>query len=76
MPKTYLRYEGLYCFGVISTTTPAVDASGDRIITGSLEYVSVWHARRGTLVMFDHSFRFFFIISHWLILFSDVSIER
>ncbi len=50
--KSYLRYEPHRSFGVIASVQSNViyDWSGNMILTGSGDGVSVWNARQGTLV--------------------------
>ncbi|KXZ47023.1 hypothetical protein GPECTOR_38g260 [Gonium pectorale] len=51
MVKAYLRYEFSAAFGVItSAANPAYDASGKLLFTSSLESISVWNAKQGSLV--------------------------
>lgn len=51
MVKAYLRYESAGAFGVITSgANPCYDASGRLLITSSLESVSVWNVKQGSLV--------------------------
>ncbi|GIL71861.1 hypothetical protein Vretimale_671 [Volvox reticuliferus] len=51
MVKAYLRYEFSAAFGVItSAANPTYDASGKLLFTSSLESISVWNPKQGTLV--------------------------
>ncbi|EFJ52522.1 hypothetical protein VOLCADRAFT_79148 [Volvox carteri f. nagariensis] len=51
MVKAYLRYEFSAAFGVItSSANPTYDASGKLLFTASLENISVWNAKQGSLV--------------------------
>ncbi|GFR42436.1 hypothetical protein Agub_g3341 [Astrephomene gubernaculifera] len=51
MVKAYLRYEFSAAFGVItSAANPTYDATGKLLFTSSLESISVWNAKQGSLV--------------------------
>ncbi|MEW5304297.1 MAG: hypothetical protein WDW36_006917 [Sanguina aurantia] len=51
MVKAYLRYEFSSSFGVItSSSNPVFDAEGKLLITSSLESISVWNIKQGSLV--------------------------
>ncbi|GIL45803.1 hypothetical protein Vafri_2953 [Volvox africanus] len=51
MVKAYLRYEFSAAFGVItSAANPTYDASGKLLFTSSLESISVWNPKQGSLV--------------------------
>lgn len=53
MVKAYLRYDFAAAFGVVtSSSNPEFDASGRQLISSSLENVSVWNIKQGTLVRF------------------------
>lgn len=51
MVKAYLRYNFASAFGVVtSNANPEFDASGRKLISSSLENVSVWNIKQGGLV--------------------------
>lgn len=56
MVKAYLRYDLASTFGVVTSNSNVVyDHTGKLVITASLESVSVWNVKQGTLVskLFD-----------------------
>lgn len=56
MVKAYLRYEFSSSFGVItSSSNPVFDAEGKLLITSSLESISVWNIKQGSLVSEGYS---------------------
>mmetsp|Transcript_32735 Transcript_32735/g.72312 ORF Transcript_32735/g.72312 Transcript_32735/m.72312 type:complete len:987 (-) Transcript_32735:326-3286(-) len=51
MVKAYLRYEFAAAYGVItSNSNPVYDASGTQLLTSSLENISLWNLKQGSLV--------------------------
>ena len=51
MVKAYLRYELSATFGVVASNCNIVyDTSGKLIISASLENLSVWNVKQGSLV--------------------------
>ena len=51
MVKAYLRYDLASTFGVVASNSNVVyDHSGKLIITASLENITIWNVKQGTLV--------------------------
>jgi hypothetical protein len=51
MVKAYLRYDFASSYGVVtSAANPEFDASGKRLISSSLENLSIWNIKQGELV--------------------------
>eukprot|EP00955_Chlamydomonas_euryale_P069092 360328-Chlamydomonas_euryale.AAC.17 len=51
MVKAYLRYDAAGTFGVVTSgCSPEFDATGKQLFTASLENVSVWNVKQGSLV--------------------------
>ncbi len=51
MVKAYLRYDFASSYGVVtSAANPEFDASGKRLISSSLENISIWNIKQGELV--------------------------
>lgn len=53
MPKTYLRYNLLDSFGIISSCCSIFDSTGELLITSALENVNVWNIKKGNLVIYS-----------------------
>ncbi len=49
---SYLRYECTAVFGIVTTCRPIYLSHNNTIITGALEYVIIWHAKQGNLVVY------------------------